>query len=57
MGSLVDCAYGKMELSFAEILAIRDRQRAGVTAPGMGLCLEWVEYPPEIMELLGYSIG
>ncbi len=57
VGTLVDSACGKLERSFAEVLAAKDRRAGGVTAPGMGLCLEWVEYPLEFMELLGYSIG
>jgi tRNA pseudouridine38-40 synthase len=28
-----------------EILASRDRSRAGPTAPAHGLCLEWIDYP------------
>ncbi len=31
----------------AEVLASRDRKRAGVTAPAQGLYLYFVEYPPE----------
>lgn len=30
-----------------EILASQDRQQAGPTAPARGLCLQWVQYPPD----------
>ena len=52
VGTLVDRARGRAPLGVAEILERRDRRCAGVTAPACGLCLEWVEYPEEIMRLL-----
>jgi len=52
VGTLVDRARGRLTRSMAEILELRDRRMAGVAAPACGLCLEWVEYPPEIMRLL-----
>jgi tRNA pseudouridine38-40 synthase len=33
----------------AEILAGRDRTKAGPTAPARGLCLQWVKYPEELL--------
>lgn len=33
----------------AEILASRDRTQAGPTAPAKGLCLQWVQYPAELL--------
>ncbi|MCB0335184.1 MAG: tRNA pseudouridine(38-40) synthase TruA [Bdellovibrionales bacterium] len=45
VGTLVDMAEGKLEMSVCELLKLRDRTQAGRTAPGHGLCLDWVEYP------------
>jgi tRNA pseudouridine38-40 synthase len=45
VGTLVDVGRGKRRPSdMAEILASRDRRRAGKTAPAQGLCLVTVEY-------------
>lgn len=45
-GSLVDVGLGKRPPDWiAEVLASRDRRRAGPTAPPQGLCLERVYYP------------
>ena len=33
----------------AEILAGRDRSKAGPTVPARGLCLQWVRYPPGLL--------
>jgi tRNA pseudouridine38-40 synthase len=55
VGTLVDRGRGRLELPVTQILKKHDRHFAGVTAPAQGLCLEWVEYPPEIMHLLQSS--
>ncbi|GIK19781.1 MAG: tRNA pseudouridine synthase A [Phycisphaerales bacterium] len=44
-GTLHEVGRGKMDVaSMPEILASRDRRRAGPTLPPAGLCLEWVRY-------------
>lgn len=44
-GTLCDFGRGKWEPDYArEILAARDRSKAGPTAPARGLCLQWVRY-------------
>lgn len=44
-GTLVEVGRGKLSIEgFGEILASRDRARAGRTAPARGLCLVRVEY-------------
>jgi tRNA pseudouridine38-40 synthase len=46
-GSLVEVGRGKAPPAWiAEVLASRDRRRAGPTAPACGLCLETVYYEP-----------
>jgi tRNA pseudouridine38-40 synthase len=46
VGTLVGIARGQMQnSSMAEILAAKDRQRGGITAPPYGLYLDWVAYP------------
>jgi len=46
VGTLVDIAEGRIEPSrMRDILASRDRQQAGMTAPAHGLCLERVFFP------------
>jgi tRNA pseudouridine38-40 synthase len=47
VGTLVDIGRGYMTDSLQTIIACRDRNRAGATAPACGLTLEWVSYPPE----------
>lgn len=32
-----------------EIIASKDRSKAGPTAPARGLCLQWVRYPPHLL--------
>jgi tRNA pseudouridine38-40 synthase len=45
VGTLVEVGRGRLPAeSMREILASRDRSRAGPTAPACGLCLEHVEY-------------
>jgi tRNA pseudouridine38-40 synthase len=44
-GTLVEVGRGRFEPTrIDEILATRDRQRAGPTLPPQGLCLEWIRY-------------
>jgi len=44
VGTLVDIGRGVCTESLAAVIASRDRQRAGTTAPSCGLCLEDVVY-------------
>ncbi len=45
VGTLVDIGRGQLEVgSVLELLAYKDRSRAGVTAPAWGLSLDWVKY-------------
>jgi tRNA pseudouridine38-40 synthase len=45
VGTLVEVGQGRRTLEgFQQVLAGRDRTRAGKTAPARGLCLEWVQY-------------
>jgi tRNA pseudouridine38-40 synthase len=47
VGTLVEVGLGRRDAaSMGELLASRDRARAGRTAPPQGLCLEEVFYPP-----------
>ena len=49
-GSLVQVGRGKHPPEwFGELLQVRDRTRAGRTAPGHGLFLVRVDYPPELL--------
>jgi tRNA pseudouridine38-40 synthase len=44
-GTLIEVGLGRLEPdAVREIVAARDRRRAGPTAPPHGLCLEEVEY-------------
>jgi tRNA pseudouridine38-40 synthase len=44
-GTLLDIGLGRMPPSrIDEVLATRDRRRAGPTLPPHGLCLEWINY-------------
>ena len=48
VGTLVEIGRGHWPPErVPEILASRDRQQAGPTAPPHGLCLQWVKYPPD----------
>lgn len=45
VGTLVDLGRGNLEIkSMAEIIKLKDRRQAGMTAPAHGLYLEWVRY-------------
>jgi tRNA pseudouridine38-40 synthase len=44
VGTLVGIGKGSLEASMTEILAAKNRQAAGVTAPGYALFLDWVKY-------------
>ena len=47
VGTLVDLGRGTLKAnSISELLELKDRRKAGVTAPAHGLCLEWVSYDP-----------
>jgi tRNA pseudouridine38-40 synthase len=47
VGTLTDIGRGRIhDRSFLEIMAARDRRRAGVTAPPHGLTMDWVSYEP-----------
>ena len=46
-GTLVEVGKGKQTIAWpAEVIALRDRRAAGMTAPPQGLFLVQVEYPP-----------
>ena len=46
VGTLVEVGAGRLPAeAMTQILASRDRARAGPTAPPNGLCLEWIRYP------------
>jgi tRNA pseudouridine38-40 synthase len=45
VGTLVDLSDNKLDVkSMEELLSFKDRQKAGITAPAHGLCLDWVKY-------------
>jgi tRNA pseudouridine38-40 synthase len=46
VGTLVEIGSGQRDPEIAILLAARDRTRAGITAPALGLCLERVNYGP-----------
>ncbi len=50
VGTLVDIGRGKFKSTLADIIACKDRSRAGLTAPPFGLVLEKVNYPKEILD-------
>lgn len=48
VGSLIAVGRGEQDINWlAQLLAQRDRRKAGVTAPAAGLCLESVDYPAQ----------
>lgn len=51
VGTLVQIGSGKLNRSILEILELRSRKFAGVTAPAHGLVLDWVKYPPNTVGL------
>ncbi len=44
VGTLVGMGKGRIKLSMEELLSLKDRKAAGVTAPPYGLYLDWVRY-------------
>jgi tRNA pseudouridine38-40 synthase len=44
MGTLIDIGRGRITDSMADLLAAKDRSRAGMTAPACGLVLDKVFY-------------
>jgi len=45
VGTLVDLSDDKLNVkSMEELLNLKDRRKAGITAPAHGLCLDWVKY-------------
>ena len=50
VGTLLNVGRGRWEPErVAAIIASRDRNQAGPTAPARGLCLRWVRYPPHLL--------
>lgn len=50
VGTLLNVGRGRWPADHvSEILASRDRSQAGPTAPSLGLCLQSVRYPPELL--------
>ena len=48
VGTLLEVGRGKWPAEcVTEILESRNRQNAGPTVPAQGLCLQWVQYPPD----------
>lgn len=53
-GTLVEVGQGRRRAKeIPEILASRDRRRAGVTLPASGLCLEWIRYVSDEEGIMG----
>jgi tRNA pseudouridine38-40 synthase len=50
VGTLIDIGRGRLSSTMAEIIASRDRSRAGSTAPPFGLVLDRVTYPKELID-------
>jgi len=50
-GTLIEVGRGHWEPDrIVPILESRDRNEAGPTAPALGLCLQWVRYPEELLD-------
>jgi tRNA pseudouridine38-40 synthase len=50
VGTLIDIGRGNITQSMEEIIASRDRMKAGSTAPACGLVLDYVKYPVELLD-------
>ncbi|MCB9849639.1 MAG: tRNA pseudouridine(38-40) synthase TruA [Phycisphaerales bacterium] len=51
VGTLIEIGRGRWEPDrLRTILASLDRRQAGPTAPAQGLSLQWVRYPPELLQ-------
>jgi tRNA pseudouridine38-40 synthase len=50
VGTLIDIGRGNITQSMAEVIASRDRKKAGSTAPACGLVLDYVKYPVELLD-------
>ena len=49
VGTMIDIGSGKLDLKmFEEIILLKDRCRAGKSAPAKGLFLTCIEYPDDI---------
>ncbi len=49
VGTMLETGYGKLPVDeFRKIIELKDRRRAGTSAPPQGLFLTEIEYPPEI---------
>lgn len=44
VGTMIAQASGKIEPTLLELIELKDRRMAGLTAPAHGLCLDWVKY-------------
>jgi tRNA pseudouridine38-40 synthase len=52
VGSLFDVGRGKRTVAgFRELIEAKDRNRAGMSVPGKGLCLTEVAYPEKIFRI------
>ena len=50
VGTLIEVGRGRWNPEYVgELLANRDRSSTARTAPGHGLCLRWVRYPPHLL--------
>ena len=57
VGTLVDIGRGRLEgRTVKQILDMKDRRLAGVTAPAHGLCMDWISYDPLPAYLLSASV-
>jgi tRNA pseudouridine38-40 synthase len=51
VGTLLNVGVGRWPPQrVREVLQGRDRSKAGPTVPARGLCLEWVRYPPHLLQ-------
>jgi tRNA pseudouridine38-40 synthase len=50
VGTLIDIGSGSLNDSMAHIIDVKDRMRAGTTAPAYGLVLDNVYYPREMLD-------